>query len=53
MNYFLIILSFLLFTNCSLTSSKLATQEYGINNIETSVFTAINYVLTTFSTTTN
>ena len=36
MNYFLIILSFLLFTNCSLTSSKLATQEYGINNIETS-----------------
>ena len=36
MNYILIILSFLLFTNCSLTSSKLATQEYGINNIETS-----------------
>ena len=36
MNYFLIILSLLLFTNCSLTSSKLATQEYGINNIETS-----------------
>ena len=36
MNYFLILLSFLLFTNCSLTSSKLATQEYGINNIETS-----------------
>ena len=36
MNYFLIILSFLLFTNCSLTSSKLATQEFGINNIETS-----------------
>ena len=36
MNYFLIILSFLLFANCSLTSSKLATQEFGINNIETS-----------------
>ena len=36
MNNFLIILSFLLFTNCSLTSSKLATQEYGNNNIETS-----------------
>ena len=36
MNYILIILSFLLFTNCSLTSSKLATQKYGINNIETS-----------------
>ena len=36
MKFFLIILSFLLFTNCSLTSSKLATQEYGINNIETS-----------------
>ena len=36
MNLFLIILSFLLFTNCSLTSSKLATQEYGNNNIETS-----------------
>ena len=36
MNFFLIILSFLLFTNCSLTNTKLATQEYGINNIETS-----------------
>ena len=36
MNIFLIILSFLLFTNCSLTNTKLATQEYGINNIETS-----------------
>ena len=36
MNYILIILSFLLFTNCSLTNTKLATQEYGINNIETS-----------------
>ena len=36
MKFFIIILSFLLFTNCSLTSSKLATQEYGINNIETS-----------------
>ena len=36
MKLIIIILSFLLFTNCSLTSSKLATQEYGINNIETS-----------------
>ena len=36
MNFFLIILSFLLLTNCSLTSTKLATQKYDINNIETS-----------------
>ena len=36
MKFFLILLSFLLFTNCSLTSSKLATKEYGNNNIETS-----------------
>ena len=35
MKYFLIILSFLLFTNCSFTNTKLATNEYG-NNIETS-----------------
>ena len=36
MNLFLTILSFLLLTNCSLTSTKLATQKYDINNIETS-----------------
>ena len=36
MKFFLIMLSFFLFTNCSLTNTKLATQEYGINNIETS-----------------
>ena len=35
MKFFLIILSFLLFTNCSFTNTKLATKEYG-NNIETS-----------------
>ena len=36
MKLFLIMLFFLLFTNCSLTNTKLATQKYGINNIETS-----------------
>ena len=36
MKYFLIILSFLLFTNCSFTNTKLAIKEYGNNNIETS-----------------
>ena len=36
MKYFLIILTFLLFTNCSFTSTKLATKKYGNNNIETS-----------------
>ena len=35
MKFFLIIFSFLLFTNCSFTNTKLATKEYG-NNIETS-----------------
>ena len=36
MKSFLIILSFLLFTNCSFTNTKLATKEYGNNKIETS-----------------
>ena len=36
MKYFLIILSFLLFTNCSTTNTKLATKEHSSNNIETS-----------------
>ena len=36
MKFFLIILSFLLFTNCSFTNTKLAIKEYGNNNIETS-----------------
>ena len=36
MKSIIIILSFLLFTNCSITSTKLATKEYGNNNIETS-----------------
>ena len=36
MKFFIIILSFLLFTNCSFTNTKLAIKEYGNNNIETS-----------------
>ena len=36
MKFFLIILSFLLFTNCSTTNTKLATKEHSSNNIETS-----------------
>ena len=36
MKFFLIILSFLLFTNCSFTNTKLASKEHGNNNIETS-----------------
>ena len=36
MKIFLIILSFLFFTNCSFTNTKLAIKEYGNNNIETS-----------------
>ena len=36
MKLFLIILSFLLFTNCSTTNTKLATKEHSSNNIETS-----------------
>ena len=36
MKLFFIILSFLLFTNCSFTNTKLAIKEYGNNNIETS-----------------
>ena len=36
MKSFLIILSFLLFTNCSTTNTKLATKEHSSNNIETS-----------------
>ena len=36
MKFFLIILSFLLFTNCSTTNTKLATKELSSNNIETS-----------------
>ena len=36
MKFFLIILSFLLFTNCSFTNKKLATKENGSNKIETS-----------------
>jgi len=36
MKFFLITLSFLLFTNCSFTNKKLVTKETGSNNIETS-----------------
>ena len=36
MKFFLIILSFLLFTNCSTTNTKLATKEHSSHNIETS-----------------
>ena len=36
MKFFLIILHFLFFTNCSFINTKLATKEYGSNNIETS-----------------
>ena len=36
MKFFLIILSFLLFTNCSTTNTKLATKKHSSNNIETS-----------------
>ena len=36
MKQFLIILSFLLFTNCSFTNTNLATNKHGSNNVETS-----------------
>ena len=36
MKLFLIILSFLLFTNCSTTNTKLASKQHSSNNIETS-----------------
>ena len=36
MKNFVMIFSFLLFTNCSFTNTKLAIKEYGNNNIETS-----------------
>ena len=36
MKLILIILSFLLFTNCSATNTKFATKEHSSNNIETS-----------------
>ena len=36
MKLFLIILSFLFFTNCSFTNTKFVAKEFGTNNIETS-----------------
>ena len=36
MKLFFIILSFLLFTNCSTTNTKLASKQHSSNNIETS-----------------
>ena len=36
MKFFLIILSFLFFNNCSFTNTKFVAKEFGTNNIETS-----------------